>query len=239
MYDGRASVKHMPKSARSFEKIIAELGRLYGPPASPAVTDPLGMILLENIAYLVSDEQRIQAFSDLRERVGLSPPQILMAPQNKLIEVAKLGGMHPVARVEKLRLIAQIALQEFEGDFDRVLKQPLGKAKKLLKKFPGIGDPGAEKILLFSRTQPLLALDSNGLRVLLRLGYGEESKSYSTTYRSAQEAIRGEMKNDFDWLIAAHQLLRRHGQELCKNANPICARCPLKSSCSYYNTHES
>jgi len=229
----------MSKSARSFEKIIAEMGRLYGPPASPTATDPLGMILFENIAYLVSDEQRIQAFSALRERVGLSPPQILMAPENKLIEVAKLGGMHPVARVEKLRLIAQIALQEFEGDFDRVLKQPLAQAKKLLKKFPGIGDPGAEKILLFSRTQPLLALDSNGLRVLLRLGYGDESKSYSTTYRSAREAIQGEMKNDFDWLIAAHQLLRRHGQELCKNANPICARCPFKSSCNYYHTHES
>jgi endonuclease-3 len=229
----------MPKSARSFEKIINELVRIYGQPAPPAVTDPLGMILFENIAYLVSDERRIQAFSVLRERIGLSPPQILMAPANKLIEVAKLGGMHPVARVEKLRVIAQIALQEFDGDFDRVLKQPVAQAKKSLKKFPGIGDPGAEKILLFSRTQPLLALDSNGLRVMLRLGYGEESKSYSTTYRSVQEAVLGEMKTDFDWLISAYQLLRRHGQELCKNVNPLCARCPLKSRCIYYGTHSN
>jgi endonuclease III len=229
----------MPKTAKSFPKIIDQLAKLYGHPKPPVVTDPLGMILFENVAYLVGDEQRAQAFSALRERVGLSPPQILMAPEDKLIEVAKLGGMHPLARVEKLRLIAQIALQEFDGDFDRVLKLPPGQAKKSLKKFPGIGDPGAEKILLLSRAQPVLALDSNGLRTLLRLGYGEESKSYSTTYHSAQDAVRGEMKNDFDWLIAAHQLLRRHGQELCKNANPICARCPLKSSCGYYHTHTS
>lgn len=232
-----ASVINMPKSAKSFEKIIDELRRLYGQPASPVVTDPLGMILLENIAYLVSDERRIEAFGALRDRVGLTPPQILMAPETKLLEVAKLGGMHPLARVEKLRLIAQIALQEFDGDFDRVLKQPLGQAKKSLKKFPGIGDSGAEKILLFSRTQPILALDSNGLRVLLRLGYGEESKSYSTTYRSAQDAAGKEMKKNFDWLITAHQLLRRHGQELCKNVSPICAQCPLKSSCSYYQDY--
>jgi endonuclease III len=197
------------------------------------------MILLENVAYLVSDEQRIRAFSALRERVGLTPPQILMAPENTLIEIAKLGGMRPAARVEKLRLIARIALQEFDGDFDRVLKQPLTQAKKSLKQFPGIGDPGAEKVLLFSRTQPILALDSNGLRVLLRLGYGEELKSYSTTYRSAQDAVRNEMKEDFDWLIAAHQLLRRHGQELCKNVKPLCAQCPLKSNCSYYQDHSS
>lgn len=192
------------------------------------------MILLENVAYLQSDERREQAFRALRERVGLEPPEILMAREEILLEVAHLGGMHPAARVEKLRRVAQIALQEFDGDLERVLKQPPAKAKKLLKKFPGIGDPGAEKILLFSRSHPILGLDSNGLRVLMRLGYGEEGKSYAATYRSAQEAVESELKKDFDWLIAAHQLLRRHGQELCKSVRPLCSRCPLKSSCRYY-----
>jgi endonuclease III len=224
----------MPKALKLFQKIISELQDLYGPPEPPKVTDPLGMILLENVAYLQSDERREQAFNALRERVGLTPPEILMAHEETLLEVARLGGMHPAARVEKLRRIAQIALQEFDGDFERVLKQPLTHAKKSLKKFPGIGDPGAQKILLFSRTHPILALDSNGLRVLLRLGYGEERKSYSSTYRSAQEAVESESKKDFDWLIAAHQLLRRHGQELCKNTTPLCSRCPLKSSCRFY-----
>jgi endonuclease III len=222
------------KAPKSFLKLIEELLRFYGRPEPPRVTDPLGMILLDNVAYLLSDDRRELAFNALRERVGLTPPEILMAHEETLLEVAHLGGMHPAARVEKLRRIAQIALQEFDGDFGKVLKRPPAQAKKALKKFPGIGDPGAEKILLFSRTHPILALDSNGLRVLLRLGYGEEHKSYSSTYRSPQEAVEGEMNKDFDWLIAAHQLLRRHGQELCKTARPLCSRCPLKSSCRYY-----
>jgi endonuclease III len=192
------------------------------------------MILFENVAYLVSDDRREQTFNALRERVGLTPPEILMAHDETLLEVARLGGMHPAARVEKLRRIAQIALQEFDGDLDSVLNQPLAKAKKSLKRFPGIGDPGAEKILLISRTQPILALDSNGLRVLLRLGYGEEQKSYASTYRSAQEAVESELKKNFDWLIAAHQLLRRHGKELCKIKAPMCAACPVKKYCTYY-----
>ena len=224
----------MPKARKSFQKIMDELEELYGRTEPPKVTDPFGMILLENVAYLVSDDRREQAFNALRERVGLTPPEILMAREETLLEVAHLGGMHPAARVEKLQRIAQIALQEFDGDLDRVLKQPLAQAKKSLKKFPGIGDPGAEKILLFSRTHPILALDSNGLRVLLRLGYGEERKSYSSTYRSAQEAVESELKRDYDWLIAAHQLLRRHGQELCKTARPLCSRCQVKSDCRYY-----
>ena len=224
----------MPKARKSFQKIIDELEEFYGRPEPPKVTDPLGMILLDNVAYLLSDDRREQAFNALRERVGLTPPEILMAHEETLLEVAHLGGMHPAARVEKLRRVAQIALQEFDGDLDRVLKQPLAQAKKSLKKFPGIGDPGAEKILLFSRAHPILALDSNGLRVLLRLGYGEERKSYSSTYHSAQKAVESELKKDFDWLIAAHRLLRRHGQELCKTGRPLCSRCPLKSSCRYY-----
>jgi len=224
----------MPKAQKSLQKIVGELQDTYGWPEPPKVTDPLGMILLENVAYLLSDERREQAFNALRERVGLTPPEILMAHDEILLEVAGLGGMRPAARVEKLRRIAQIALQEFDGDFDRILKQPLAKAKKSLKKFPGIGDPGAEKILLFSRTHPILALDSNGLRVLLRLGYGEERKNYSATYRSAQEAVESELKKDSGWLIAAHQLLRRHGQEMCKTTRPLCSNCPLKSSCRYY-----
>ena len=224
----------MPKARKSFQKIIDELEKFYGRPEPPKVADPLGMILLDNVAYLLSDERREQAFNALRERVGLSPPEILMAHEETLLEVARLGGMHPAARADKLRRIAQIALQEFDGNLESVLKQSLAKAKKSLKKFPGIGDPGAEKILLFSRTHPILALDSNGLRVLLRLGYGEERKSYASTYRSAQEAAEGESKKDFDWLICAHQLLRRHGQELCKRASPLCPSCPLKRSCVYY-----
>ena len=219
---------------KAFTTAIDKLRNFYGRPEPPNVTDPLGLILLENVAYLVSDERREQAFNALCERVGLSPPEILTAHEERLMEVARLGGMHPAARVEKLRRIAQIALQEFDGDLDEVVKQPIAQAKKSLKKFPGIGDPGAEKILLFSKTQPVLALDSNGLRVLLRLGYGEERKSYAATYRSAQEAIASELRRDFDWLIASHQLLRRHGQELCKTAEPLCASCPLKSSCRYY-----
>jgi endonuclease-3 len=224
----------MPKARKPFQTIIDQLKAYYGQPAPPKVTDPLEMILLENVAYLVSDEQRDEAFAALRDRVGLSPVNILAASDEDLSEVAELGGMHPNARVSKLRAIAQIALQEFEGDLAGALKQPAARAKRALKKFPGIGEPGAEKILLFSRTHPALALESNGLRVLIRLGFGEERKNYAGTYRSAQEAVDEEIEKSCDWLIAAHQLLRRHGRELCRNAQPRCKQCPLTRACRFF-----
>lgn len=90
---------------------------------------------------------------------------------------------------EKLLAIAKIAYKEFDSDLRSALKKPLSVGKKDLKRFPGIGDPGAEQILLFTRSYPVMALDSNGLRVLCRVGLAEEQKNYSSTYRSIQDAI--------------------------------------------------
>ena len=142
--------------------------------------------------------------------------------------------MHPEQRVSRLREIALIAMNEFDGDLKPALKLPLLKAKQALRKFPSIGEPGAEKILLLTRSYPILGLDSNGLRVVVRLGFGEEKKNYSATYRSVQEAIKDQLKKDYGWLINAHVLLRQHGKELCKTNRPLCEKCPVNKSCAYF-----
>ncbi len=207
------SLDIVAKPKTPFQEIIGQLEAKYGRPKPPEIPDPLEMILLENVAYLVSDEQRETAFNALRERVGTAPTSILSAQQSVLLAVTRLGGMHPERRVKKLRLIVQIALEEFQGNLRSVLAQPLAKAKKSLKIFAGLGDPGAEKILLFSKAHAILALESNGLRALVRLGFGNEQKSYATTYRSTQEAVKDQLEEDCAWLIRAHQLFRRYGQE--------------------------
>src|SRR4029077_7072946 len=125
-------------------------------------------------------------------------------------------------------------LNDFGGSLDQALTLPFAKARKALQGFPAIGAPGAEKILLFTKTYPVLALESNGLRVLLRLGFGEERKNYSASYASVQAALKEHTGSDFDFLIRAHHLLRRHGKEFCRTNNPACEICPVRSDCDYY-----
>src|SRR5580692_10664708 len=153
-----------------FYQIILRLESTYGPPKAPK-SDPFELILWENVAYLLSDDRRKAAFEALRERVGLTPKAILGAPQTTLLEIATMGGMRPEVRVERLRTIARITLDQFQGDLRKALKLPLKEAKKALRLYPNIGEPGAEKILLFSKSYAVLGLDSNGLRVLRRIGY--------------------------------------------------------------------
>ena len=112
-----------------------------------------------------------------------------------------------------------------------MLDLPLPKTRAALKRFPGIGDPGAEKILLLTGKHALLAPESNGLRTLVRLGYAPEQTSYSSTYRSMRSALAPLESRGAKFLQRAHLLLRLHGQELCKHSAPFCDRCPLSDRC--------
>jgi endonuclease-3 len=224
----------MPAPRPNLQKIISQLAAHYGKPEPPITTDPFELILLENVAYLVSDGRRAEAFKTLRGNAGVKPHEIRAASHDDILQATKLGGMHPEQRVTRLKEIVLIAMNEFGGDLNQVLKLPLPRAKKALRKFSSIGEPSAEKILLFTRAYPVLGLDSNGLRVLVRLGFGEEKKNYTATYASVSEAIKEQLKDDYDWLISAHILLRQHGKELCKTNAPLCEKCPVRKSCGYF-----
>src|SRR5262245_43741262 len=198
----------------ALRQVIAKLEALYGSPKAPPA-DPWLNILAENVVYLAAADRRSQALATLKKKVGLKPEQIASASDDSLLEATRFGIM-PESRVEKLRKCARIALEEFDGDVKQVVNWPESKALRALQKFPGIGRPGTEKLMLFARKRAALPLESNGLRVLVRLGFAVEGKDYAATYRLVQDAIAAELPPDFDWLIAAHQLLRTHGQETCK-----------------------
>jgi endonuclease III len=215
------------------QAIVDTLKDFYGAPAPPRITDPFEMILHENVAYLVDDVRRDQAFDRLKKTIGTQPADILSASPEDLNQITSFGHINLHGQVAKLVKAAQIALQDFGGDLAAALERPINQARAALKKFPGIGDPGADKILLFNKKLAVLALDSNGLRVLARIGYVKEGPNYAATYRSAQQAIVPELPSDFEWLVSAHQLLRRHGKELCRRTKPNCGRCPLAGECDY------
>ena len=50
-------------------------------------------------------------------------------------------------------------------------------------------------------------------------------------YRSL--VIDEQLPRDCDSLIRPHQLLRQHGQKLCKRSKPRCVECPLRNLCTY------
>jgi endonuclease III len=193
------------------------------------------MILYANCGYPATDDSCTKGFEALKKSLGLRPEQILAAPEAKLLEVARGSGMLPEVRVQRWREIAALVKHEFGGDLRSVLKKPLKEARKALKLFPTIGDPGADKILLFTKTAPVVSVPSNCVEVPVRLLLGAPLKNYAQNYRAAQEAFRAELPADCNALLRAHLLLKRHGQEICKRTRPLCERCPVSQACVYFS----
>jgi len=216
-------------------RLLDRIERHYGPPPLPPFAGPFEMILWEIVAYLADDARRGVAFDALRKQVGLTPQKILAAPKNLLCDITRMGGsIAAEERAERLQMAAQLTMDQFGGDLDSLLKLPPQKAKKLLMQFPMVGEPGAEKILMFSGALAVLALESNGLRVLVRMGCGEDRKSYSATYKSVREVTLEELPVDCRLLTKAHLLLREHGRRLCLRNGPVCPACPVKSDCTFF-----
>jgi endonuclease III len=224
---------------RDFAKLLANLEKHYGRPHPSATRDPFELVLRENIAYLVSDDRRERAFRELKQCVGTRPADLLVASIEELSRITALGGIFPELRARRLQEAARLVRDEFGGDLKRVLKLDFVNARKALAKFPAIGVPGAEKILLFTGAHPSLALESNGVRVLVRFGFAKEQKSYSTTYRNLQEALADDVGSKCEPLIAAHQLLKLHGQELCRRSEPRCPACPVGQDCAFHSCNSS
>ncbi|HLZ74132.1 hypothetical protein [Phenylobacterium sp.] len=212
--------------------VVAALKRHLTP--GPVPTEPFRMILWENIGYLVDDPRRRELFDGFEAAIGLDPAAIAAASDNELLPLAKRGGMRPETRVERWRTIARIVRTQAAGDLDAALRAlPLAKARALLKTFPVIADPGADKILLFAGIAPRPALESNAVRALARLGFFQEQASYDRSYKAAIAVLVEGGRPDGAWLIEAHQLLRELGKTTCKRGEPICAACPVDGLCAH------
>lgn len=230
----------MPVNAEAppLETIVRKLASHYGPPAAPPTSGAFEMVLWESVAYLADDERRSKALALLKSTVGSTPAAILKARVSALRAVTE-HGILAERFAGKLREAARIAVDEYGGNLDRVVAGPVPAARKALRKFPGIGNPGAEKILLFLRRHPTLAPESNGLRVLTRLGLLGEETSYAASYAEACDLAARELGDDLDVLMTTHRLLRRHGLELCTRSGPGCERCPLREDCRFARGRES
>jgi endonuclease-3 len=142
--------------------------------------------------------------------------------------------MVPAVRAQRLREIASRVTGECGGDLTRALACPEPAARKLLRKFPSIADPGADRILLFAGIAPVPAVPSNCPHVLVRIMRGPERGNYAATYKEAQEQLRP-LPESFAARTRAFLLLKRHGQELCKRSKPQCGACPVGASCAFFS----
>lgn len=221
----------MPPLARLLDTLEA----FHGVQTPGWPTDPYRFLIWWHCGYPASDAVCAKGWESLNSRIGIDPERLLAANPFQLALALKPGGMVPELRAMRLKEIAERIQREFGGDLKAGLHGlPMAKARAALKKFPGIADPGADRILLFGGISPVAAVPSNCPHVLFRIRTGPEPESYGVAYKEAQRIVTGEAPAKFDARMRAYLLLKVHGQQVCKRTHPNCGACPVSASCAFF-----
>lgn len=224
----------MRKAGLPVPGLLTRLESFYGPQEPCWPSDPYLFLVWWHCGYPASDTACTKGWESLNREIGIEPQQLLKARPANLATALRPGGMVPELRALRLKEIAARVQDEFGGDLRAALVGPLAQVRKALKTFPSIGDPGADRILLFAGIAPAAAIPSNCPHVVVRVRRGQESANYVATYREAQQAIEAEVPATLDARTRAYLLLKRHGQEVCKLTKPKCTQCTVKSSCVFF-----
>jgi endonuclease III len=225
-------------------RVLDALEGLYGRQKAAGPADPYEAILFLNCGYPATDVSCSRGFVALRREVGLAPDDILAASDAALAALMRLGGILPEQRAERLKRIAHTVQHDCGGDLTAALRRRLREerqrpgggvrgAKKLLQQFPAIGEPSAEKILLFAGLVPVAAVPSAFVVVPARLWRGDQEANYSADYRTGRDILSAALPESFDARQRAYLLLKKHGQEICKRSAPRCEVCPVTGDCLY------
>jgi len=215
-------------------KILDRLEAHYGKQQASWPIDPYEFLVWWYCGYPQSDDRCSKGWASLTAHSGISPEELLAAAPTKLAAALRPGGMVPELRAQRLKELAMRVKHQFAGDLQSALIGSIAQARKALKTFHSISDPGADRILLFSGLSPVVAVPSNNPHVLVRILFGRESENYGRVYKEAQSAIAAETPEIVEARQRAYLLLKIHGQEVCKRQNPKCDECPVKNSCRYF-----
>lgn len=159
----------MRQSRPTFSEILNHLEKFYGPQEPSFPVDPYEFLVWWYCGYPASDAACTKGWNSLTRDVGIDSGKLLKAKPYEVAAAIKLGGMVPELRTQYLQELAFRVENEFGGDLRAALARPVAKARKILKSFHGIADPGADRILLFAGISPIAAVPSNCAGVLLRI----------------------------------------------------------------------
>jgi endonuclease III len=220
---------------RPLGQILDALESFHGVQAPGSPTEPYLFLVWWHCGYPPGEERCSRGWKALNAEVGVAPDDLLAASSARLARILKAGGLVPELRARRLKEIARRIRTVFSGDLRAGLRAlPVAEARAALRKFPGVGNPGADRILLFGDLAPIAAVPSSCPHVLVRIESGRVPAAYPAVYAEAQRALEAQLPAASGARTRAYLLLQRHGRTLCKLTNPKCSTCPVAPDCAFF-----
>ncbi len=224
----------MPAATAAKEEFVLEvhhrLSEVYGRQISYFHDlDPLSELVSALLSHRTKNRDSGQAFKNLMAVFG-NWEAVRDAP---LAEVQ--AAIHPCTWPEqKAPRIQQVLhlIGERHGSLtlDFLSDMPVAEARKWLEDLPGVGPKSSAAVLSFSNMRAkALPVDSHHFRVAVRLGIIEAKIGEG----KANRVLENLLPPDFtaQEMYDNHQVMMRHGQQICHHYKPECTRCVLLDLC--------
>jgi len=189
-----------------------------------AKRNPFKTLIVTIISQNTADRNTAKAFERLSKRFEIKPEVLANAETSHIEETLKTAGLYR-SKTKTIKQVSRIILEKFHGSLQPILSLPLEEARKTLIQMPGVGPKTADVVLLFSKGQPTIPVDTHVNRVSKRLGFAPANGDY--------EAVRTTLQSLYDPgdYLAVHVLLIAHGRRYCKARRPLCTQCPVNTYC--------
>ena len=212
------------------EQLIAKLRKHYGPLPEPP-SDAFVLLVWEALSWHSTTEKRDVALSALQRLRALTPDAMGRAPRARLDAIIAAAGPYTMQRIQALRRVVETFNER--PDLPAVLKGPMPAALKSLKGLTQMGgDSGAYRMLLFAGDHAVLPVNAGVERTARRLGYGASgARDFKQAAKIVRDAVARELPATSAAYRTAYVYLAHHGVTICKQADPDCPICPLKSDC--------
>ncbi|TRO54180.1 endonuclease III [Candidatus Bathyarchaeota archaeon] len=187
-------------------------------------SDPFKTLIVTIISQNTTDRNTTKAYERLSKRFEIKPEVLANTETSYIEEALKTAGLSR-SKTKTIKQVSSIILEKFHGSLQSVLSLPIEEARKALIQIPGVGPKTADVVLLFSKGQPTIPVDTHVNRVSKRLGFAPAKGDYETIRASLQS-----LYDPCDYL-SVHILLIAHGRRYCKARQPLCTQCPVNTYC--------
>lgn len=198
------------------------LYRHFGPsnwwPGDSPLEIMVGAILTQNTAWNNVEK----AISRLKNEGALSASFLQKVDLTRLSEWIRPAGYYRIKAI-RLKNFFDFFNREYEGQIEKIEKQPLESIRPQLLSVKGIGPETADSILLYALGMPTFVVDAYTHRIFSRHRLIDEEFGYE----ELQAYFMDRLPSDPQLYNEYHALLVRLGKEFCKKKNPRCEECPL------------
>lgn len=191
--------------------------------------DPLSELVSALLSHRTRNSASGQAFKNLRLLFG-TWEEVRDAP-TALVEEAIAPCTWPEQKAPRIQQVLQeITSRRGDLSLDFIGEMDVAEARQWLEALPGVGPKTSAAVISFSSLRgKALPVDSHHYRVVVRLGIISNKISEGKSHRILEDMLPPDFTAQ--QVYDHHQVIMKHGQQVCFHSKPDCERCMLLDLC--------